>query len=117
MSLSEAPLPKTSWTAWLYNHTPDSLHGSLVHSLGQPVQLWSLRDGVLEPNSLRPAVLFELPTVFSLVICSNCFQLPADFSFASCVERLEDGQYLVLRLQRGDPQLPMVVIYEGHKVL
>ena len=64
-----------------HQHTPKSLHDGSVHPLGQPVQHWSFRDGVFEPNSLRPTILFELSSVFSSVVCLNRFQLPSGFSF------------------------------------
>ena len=58
-----------------------------------------------------------MSSVLSSVICSNRFQLPVGFPFHSRVEILEDGQYLVLRLQRSGPWLPTVVIDECDEVL
>ena len=49
-----------------------------------------VRYGKFEPDSLRAAVPFKLPLVFSFVISSNRLQLPVGFSFHSCVELLED---------------------------
>ena len=92
-------------------HTPDSLHDGLVHPLGHPVQLWHFRHGVFEPDSLRPVVLLELPLVFPSVIRSYRFKCLAGFSVCPRMELLEGGQYLVLRLQCGNPQLSDVVIY------
>ena len=79
-------------------HTPDSLHDGLVHSLGHAIQFWHLRHGVFEPNSHQPIVFFKLPSVFSSIVRSNRFQLPIGFTFHSLMEFLEDGQYLVLCL-------------------
>ena len=56
----------------------------------------------LEPDSLQPVILFELPSVFAFVVRSNDFKRSTGFSFESCMKLLEDGQYMVLRLQRGE---------------
>ena len=67
-------------------HAPNSLHDFPVHPFGHAIQLWLLRHNVFELDSLRPAIILELPPVFSSIVRTTRFQLPAGFPFHSRVD-------------------------------
>ena len=95
-SPSSVPRPKMSWVAW---HVPPCPRLSQLWSSSSVWPTRSIRclqHDKFKPNSLQPAIFLELPSVFTTIVGSNCFQLPSDFSFHSHMEILEDCQHLIL---------------------
>ena len=61
-----------------------------IHPLGQPIQLWHLSHGILEPDSLHSAIFFEWSTVLSAILQSDCLQLTTGFPLGPPLELFED---------------------------